>query len=415
MAEAKRGPSSVSVCVDSVTAVVSQVSSSTKCVNGIQKWSASKLAPELCWNASSVNPKSQTRLVSIKPPTGCVAPLRSVPVGKLVLLCADQISGVLRWSVTNACEVGNANTWVRVGATNNASLASATTTTAAPTTSVIPFVSLVPTVITGGTFPKVVVVTSNVAGTVYFAEGAFLIDKLSDITSADANRWATGIVYAGVATSVPIDVTAVLNGYYRVYVANSKGLLSAPASNIVTISVTRASQVTTTTSTTVAVRVQTLDQSASTFGTGCRSVNSSIVMGQLFTARKSGPLSRVSLGIFKIMTVTQVTASIYASNGTGAVGSALASETVLGSAVAAYSGCNSQATMVNFDFDTPVSVVSGSDYIIVLTTPDRYTMFSGGDFLWSLAVGPTSGAVQSPISSPSGYPESFVFQTYVDI
>lgn len=415
MAEAKRGPSSVSVCVDSVTAVVSQVSSSTKCVNGIQKWSASKLAPELCWNASSVNPKSQTRLVSIKPPTGCVAPLRSVPVGKLVLLCADQISGVLRWSVTNACEVGNANTWVRVGATNNASLASATTTTAAPTTSVIPFVSLVPTVITGGTFPKVVVVTSNVAGTVYFAEGAFLIDKLSDITSADANRWATGIVYAGVATSVPIDVTAVLNGYYRVYVANSKGLLSAPASNIVTISVTRASQVTTTTSTTVAVRVQTLDQSASTFGTGCRTVNSSIVMGQLFTARKSGPLSRVSLGIFKIMTVTQVTASIYASNGTGAVGSALASETVLGSAVAAYSGCNSQATMVNFDFDTPVSVVSGSDYIIVLSTPDRYTMFSGGDFLWSLAVGPTSGAVQSPISSPSGYPESFVFQTYVDI
>jgi hypothetical protein len=61
--------------------------------------------------------------------------------------------------------------------------------------------------------------------------------------------------------------------------------------------------------------------------------------------------------------------------------------------------------------------VSGSDYIIVLTTPDRYDMMSelGGDFLWSQAVGPTSGAVQSPLSSPTGYPESFVFQTYVDI
>jgi hypothetical protein len=112
-----------------------------------------------------------------------------------------------------------------------------------PVVTLIPSISLEPAFITGGTFPKAVVVTSNVAGTVYFAEGAFPINKLSDITSADANRWTSGVVNAGVATAVPIDVTAVLNGYYRVYVANSQGVLSAPASNIVTISVTRVSTV----------------------------------------------------------------------------------------------------------------------------------------------------------------------------
>ena len=126
---------------------------------------------------------------------------------------------------------------------------STSTSTSTSITVVVPSVSLLPTFITGGTYPKAVVVTSNVAGTVYFAEGAFPIKKVSDITSADVNRWASGVVYAGVATSVPIDVTAVLNGYYRVYVANAVGVLSAPATNIVTISVTRASTVAVTTTT----------------------------------------------------------------------------------------------------------------------------------------------------------------------
>jgi len=244
--EAKRGPSSVTVCVNA-TGVVRRVAANAKCVGESQKWSASKLAPQLCWNASSVDPKGSTRLVSLAPTSGCVAPLRSVPVGKVVLLCADQQSRVLRWSVTRACKTGNVNTWMRIGTTKTASQISVPTTTIAQVVALVPSVSLSTTLITGGTLPKAVVVTSNVAGTVYFAEGAFPISKLSDITSADANRWASGVVYAGVPTSVPIDVTAVLNGYYRVYVANSQGVLSAPATNIVTISVTRAGQATTTT------------------------------------------------------------------------------------------------------------------------------------------------------------------------
>lgn len=246
VAEAKRGPSSVSVCVDSATGVVSQVSSSTKCVNGIQKWSASKLAPELCWNASSVDPKSQTRLVSIKPPTGCVAPLRSVPAGKLVLLCADQITGVLRWSVTNACEVGNANTWVRVGALRNAAPASATTTTT--TVALVPSVSLQTTLIQGSTWPKAVTVTANVVGTVYFVEGSVSVKSGKDITNAHPLLWAQGAVTAAnTATSITLNVENLVNGYYRVFVATAQGVLSAPATNIVTISVHPASQATTTT------------------------------------------------------------------------------------------------------------------------------------------------------------------------
>lgn len=147
----------------------------------------------------------------------------SVPVP---LVCKQTPKNVLRW---------------RIAPTTT------TTSTSTSITVVVPSISLLPTFITGGTFPKAVVVTSNVAGTVYFAEGAFPIKKVSDITSADVNRWASGVVYAGVATSVPIDVTAVLNGYYRVYVANAVGVLSAPATNIVTISVTRASTVAVTT------------------------------------------------------------------------------------------------------------------------------------------------------------------------
>jgi hypothetical protein len=109
---------------------------------------------------------------------------------------------------------------------------------------VVPSVSLSATTIQGDTFPKAVIVTTNVAGTIYFAEGDFVVKTVSDITSALSYRWARGTVTsANTPTSIAIDVDAVTNGYYRVYVANSQGVLSAPATNIVTISVTRASTV----------------------------------------------------------------------------------------------------------------------------------------------------------------------------
>lgn len=243
--EAKRGQSSVTVCVNA-TGVVRRVAANAKCVGESQKWSASKLAPQLCWNASSVDPKGRTRLVSLAPTSGCVAPLRSVPVGKVVLLCADQQSRVLRWSVTRACKTGNVNTWVRVGALRNAAPASATTTTT--TVALVPSVSLQTTLIQGNTWPKAVTVTANVTGTIYFVEGSLSVKSVKDITNAHPMLWAQGAINAAnTPTSIALSVENLVNGYYRVFVMTPLGGLSSPASNIVTISVTRAGQATSTT------------------------------------------------------------------------------------------------------------------------------------------------------------------------
>jgi hypothetical protein len=120
-----------------------------------------------------------------------------------------------------------------------------TTTTVAPSTTlaVVPTVSLAATFLDSGTFPKAAVVTSNVAGTVYFIEGASPVSTVSDITSARYYRWTSGVVATNTPTSIGLDVDILTNGYYRVFVANSQGVLSAPAVNKVTISISRASDV----------------------------------------------------------------------------------------------------------------------------------------------------------------------------
>ena len=120
-----------------------------------------------------------------------------------------------------------------------------TTTTIAPSTTVavVPTVSLAATILDSGTFPKAAVVTSNVAGTVYFIEGASPVNTVSDITSAQYYRWTSGVVTANTPTSIALNVDVLTNGYYRVFVANSQGVLSEPAFNKVTISNSRASDV----------------------------------------------------------------------------------------------------------------------------------------------------------------------------
>ena len=137
VAEARRLPDPVAVCVNPSSGVASRLASSAKCVGGKQVWSATKSAPLLCWNSSPVVGSSQKRAISIAPTSGCAAPLRSVPVNKVLLLCADGKSGVLRWSVTKACASGNRQTWIRsvaAVATTTTTVAPTTTTTVAPTT-----------------------------------------------------------------------------------------------------------------------------------------------------------------------------------------------------------------------------------------------------------------------------------------
>jgi len=150
----------------------------------------------------------------------------SVPVP---LVCKQTVKNGLRW---------------RKAPTTTTST-TITTTTVAPSTSVavVPTVSLAATFIDSGKFPKAAVVTANVAGTVYFIEGASPVSTVSDITSARYYRWTSGVVAANIPTSIALDVDVLTNGYYRVFVANSQGVLSAPAFNKVTISITRVSDV----------------------------------------------------------------------------------------------------------------------------------------------------------------------------
>jgi hypothetical protein len=173
--------------------------------------------------------------------------LQLVPVDKVSLLCAGGEFGVLRWPVTGSCRSGATPIRVRSAATPT-TVATTTPATTPATAVVVPPVSLSATTIQGNTWPKAVTVTANVAGTIYFAEGDFVVRTVVDITSAPSHRWAQGTVTsANTPTSILIDVNALTNGYYRVFVANSQGVLSAPATNIVTVSVTRASTATTTT------------------------------------------------------------------------------------------------------------------------------------------------------------------------
>jgi hypothetical protein len=78
---------------------------------------------------------------------------------------------------------------------------------------------------------------------VYFIEGASPVNTVSDITSAQYYRWTSGVVTANTPTSIALNVDVLTNGYYRVFVANSQGVLSEPAFNKVTISNSRASDV----------------------------------------------------------------------------------------------------------------------------------------------------------------------------
>ena len=243
--EARQVPSSVQVCLDSSSGVVSRVALSSVCVGSTQNWSASNPAPLLCWDASSLSRLNRSRLISVAPAMGCMAPLRRVPVGQVSLLCAGRVSGVLRWPVTGTCRFGNQDVFVRPASVPNAVTPTAPSTMpAAPTTAVlVPSVSLSATLIDSGKFPKAAVVTTNVAGTVYFIEGASPVNTVSDITSARFERWTSGVVAANTPTSIALDVDVLSNGYYRVFVANGQGVLSAPAFNKVTISIPRISNV----------------------------------------------------------------------------------------------------------------------------------------------------------------------------
>jgi hypothetical protein len=298
-----------------------------------------------------------------------------------------------------------------VGALRNAtpdSAPDATTATTAPSAALVPSVSLQATVIRANTVPKAVIVTSNVVGTIFFVEGSVTVNSVSDITNAHSILWAEGAVaVANTPTSIAIDVDKVLNGYYRVFVMTAQGVLSAPATNIVTISVPRNYE------TTTRVRRQTLDQDYSVHGVnqGSLLIGATQTIGQSFTAGLSGPLSRVSCGLIRVDTVTELTASLYLANNSGfPTGVALASTTIDGATIPSpYVG------LTNFDFATPYSVVAGTKYVIVLTSPADLGNNEFYGWLWEDANSNGGGTgIAHPLTNPSVW-DDLVLQTYVDI
>ena len=85
----------------------------------------------------------------------------------------------------------------------------------------------------------VISVTSNVVGTVYIAEVSVKVAKVSDIENAGSYLWVSAPITKVGVNEVSVDIDAIINGNYRVYVANDKGVLSAASLNMVVVSMPR--------------------------------------------------------------------------------------------------------------------------------------------------------------------------------
>ena len=104
------------------------------------------------------------------------------------------------------------------------------------TTPIVPFVSVEPTLLRQ---PGVISVNSNVVGTVYVVEVSVKVSKVSDIENAGRYLWVSAPITKVGVNEISIDINAIINGNYRVYVANDKGVLSAASLNMVVVSMAR--------------------------------------------------------------------------------------------------------------------------------------------------------------------------------
>jgi hypothetical protein len=85
----------------------------------------------------------------------------------------------------------------------------------------------------------VISVTSNVVGTVYIAEVSVKVAKVSDIENAGSYLWVSAPVTKVGVSEISVNINSIINGNYRVYVANDKGVLSAASLNMVVVSMPR--------------------------------------------------------------------------------------------------------------------------------------------------------------------------------
>ena len=107
---------------------------------------------------------------------------------------------------------------------------------AAPPAVVTPSVSVKETMLNQS---GVISVTTNVVGTVYVAEVSVKVAKVSDIENAGGYLWVSAPITKVGVSEVSVDIDQIINGNYRVYVANDKGVLSAASLNMVIVSMPR--------------------------------------------------------------------------------------------------------------------------------------------------------------------------------
>ena len=101
---------------------------------------------------------------------------------------------------------------------------------------VTPSVSVEPTLLRQ---PGVISVNSNVVGTLYVVEVSVQVAKVSDIENAGGYLWVSAPITKVGVNEVSVDIDAIINGNYRVYVASDKGVLSAASLNMVVVSMPR--------------------------------------------------------------------------------------------------------------------------------------------------------------------------------
>jgi surface protein len=107
---------------------------------------------------------------------------------------------------------------------------------AAPPAVVTPSVSVKATMLNQS---DVIAVTSNVVGTVYVAEVSVQVAKVSDIENSGSYLWVSAPITKVGLNEVNVNIDAIINGNYRVYVANDKGVLSAASIDMVVVSMPR--------------------------------------------------------------------------------------------------------------------------------------------------------------------------------
>jgi surface protein len=87
--------------------------------------------------------------------------------------------------------------------------------------------------------PGVISVNSNVVGTVYIAEVSVKVAKVSDIENAGSYLWVSAPITKVGVNEISVNINSIINGNYRVYVTNDKGVLSAASLNMVVVSMPR--------------------------------------------------------------------------------------------------------------------------------------------------------------------------------